>query len=223
MQKVLQNSALNLRNIGGNTAPIPYFFLNSVGQSDKSPCPTGKALRNKEKTVGRHQTEKIQKEVKRRLMQLDVFINLVNELAPDIKTKDEYCFVRYNDALTTELGEQDYFLLKRLIDAFAVLNFQNRTFIDENTCEVSEQDYLFAFRLLKWKNKPLKRRLKPEQIKFLDRIEWYFYDDVFTSREIAEKMRISRIYRVRNILKFFIKEGKIERVSSRGYRLITHK
>jgi len=235
MQELLkttkQNKEVELFN------PLIYndFFFNPVGQLAKSPCPTLKALSVKENTVGRHkknlhdeqiskrikkQTKNLQKEAKLRSMQLEVFIALIKELAPKIKVKDEYWFSKYNDAIKIELSEQDYLLLKQLIRSFTILNSNRRTQTAENTYLVSEQDYLFAFRLLKWKNKPLKRAKNLAPTEFLDKIEWYFYDEEFSSKEIKQKLRIYSYYRIREILNFFIKEKKIEKAGHWKYRLI---
>jgi len=212
---------------------IRIFFLKSVGQLAKPPCPTLKALSRKGKTVGRHQNrnsslfdynlEKLRKESKRRLLQLDVFINLIKELSPDIKVKDEYWYSKYHEAIRNELNEQDYLLLKQLIRTFTVINSQHRTKIEDNTYQVSEQDYLLAFRLLKWKNKPNKSINQAKIIDFLDRIEWYFYDETFNVSELQKKLNIKNIFRIRELLKHYIQKGKIKHISPYKYQLIIDK
>jgi len=235
MQEILKNltknSVVNLPKINEKAIKHRRFFLKQVGQSDKSLCPTVKSLQTKEKTVGGHTQKnsqkknqvqnalKSQKEAKRRLLQLEVFNNLIKELSPKIKIKDDFFFNRYSTAIRNELDNNDYLLLKQLIKTFTILNSRHRNQIDENTYQVSEEDYLFAFRLLKWKNKPLKKVIKPEYVDFLELIEWYFDDEPFTSRKVSEKLQIP-MNKVSEIIKFYIQEQKIERLSIRTYRLI---
>jgi len=236
--KITKNFDVNLNNISGNTALLPNFFLKSVGQSDKPQCPTVKPLQYKGKTVGRHKknlheaeppkkkltnkrknAEQLRQEVKSRQLQLEIFVNLIKRLTPKIKIVDKYWFTKYHQAIRTELSEQDYLLLKKLIRTFAILNSQHRTQNEADSYEVSEQDYLFAFRLLKWKNNPLKSKIKPEYINFLDLVEWYFYDEPFTSKEVKEKLRLSSINKAREIIKYYIQENKIKKLKANRYQL----
>jgi len=278
MQEVLSTKTLRPEAIIMQTAEPQAFFLQTVGQLAKTPCPTLKLIPHKGKTVGRHQknlhegrkkvtiskkieinpgkprikvkkitqqlvpsksvAEKLRKsaiftepiketkadkqrrEAKRRLMQLEVFTSLIKELTPKIKIKDRYWYSQYNNTIRDQLNEADYLLLRQLIRSFAILNSQNRTQTNDNTYEVSEQDYLFAFRLLKWKNKALKRKIKAESINFIDRIEWFFGNEIFTVREVQQKLKIRNIERIREYIRHYVQEGTIERKNFK-LRLIT--
>ena len=270
MQEVLNTKTLRPKAIIMQTAEPQAFFLQTVGQLAKTPCPTLKLIPHKGKTVGRHQknlhedrkkvtiskkteinpgkprievktilknvnlkksaiftepvketkADKQRREAKRRLMQLEVFTSLIKELTPKIKIKDRYWYSQYNNTIRDQLNEADYLLLRQLIRSFAILNSQNRTQTNDNTYEVSEQDYLFAFRLLKWKNKALKRKIKAESINFIDRIEWFFGNEIFTVREVQQKLKIRNIERIREYIRHYVQEGTIERKNFK-LRLIT--
>ena len=185
--------------------------LISVGQSDIRLCPTDALPKNKESSVGRHTSElragartrththvnartqekpkktslkqKINNEIQRRKELLRNFIQLAKDISPKKRNKDPF-YKGLKKAIYSKLDETDARLFFDLVMALTLINKHNREQLTPTLYQTHFDDYSQAFKLMKWKNAPLKRLIPKKTREIGLYIVKKYADNTFTSFQL---------------------------------------
>jgi hypothetical protein len=218
-------------------------YLYSVGQSDICPCPTDALPKNKKKQVGRHtdklragartrtrtharkrtktQIEKekiIKQQIAHRRRVIRDFINGVRLLAPELKTKDHFVQV-LGKSLLKQMGKADFKMFYDLVHCFTLINSHSRKELTTDMYLTNYQDYSQAFRLLKWKDEPLKELLPRSYKQILDFIIKEFGDKIFFTRSIEMRCVKYSDKLIARALNYFVEKKVIIRLDKEKYRV----
>jgi hypothetical protein len=221
-------------------------YLISVGQSDIRLCPTDALPKNKENSVGRHTDEvragarthththvnartqekppktsfkqRLNNETHRRKELLLNFIQLIKAISPKQSSKDPF-YKGLKKAIYSKLDETDARLFFRLVNALTLINKQYREQLTPTLYQTHFDDYSQAFKLMKWKNAPLKRLMPKSTREILLYIIKKYGDKAFTLFQLQVHSKYT-IGLIRTAIIYAKNDKIIQEIAPEKYQVI---